>query len=230
MSHFETSRTLTYAVLPCPPLPFFENQKKKCSDFGKKGPVSNFGVNFSCNLLKCSYVVLLVFWKKNYWSVLVPQNFSYPENFLLHACTQVLFLQSRAFKKCLTVSWIYFCVENCSVIYTVTLRYVLHEAHWEFWHIHIHKSFYSGIFRRFQEYSTLLRHIEAFSRHIHASSASFVTLAYSQPCHILSPGIFTTRSILKILWNFDQAYSEPCHSQRPEQFIRALFRHIQSLV
>ena len=56
---------------------------------------------------------------------------------------------------------------------------------------------------------------------IQAYSASCVTLVYSQPCHILSPGIFRTKGIFKTLWNVYQAYSEPCH--------RSIFRHIQNL-
>ena len=55
---------------------------------------------------------------------------------------------------------------------------------------------------------------------IQTYSAPCVTLAYSQPCHILSPDIFRTGGLFKTLWNVDQANSEPCHV--------ALFRHIQA--
>ena len=65
-----------------------------------------------------------------------------------------------------------------------------------------------------------MTHIETLLRHIQAYSAPFVTLAYSQPCHILNPGIFRTGGLLKALWDVDQTYSEPCH--------RASFSHIQA--
>ena len=54
---------------------------------------------------------------------------------------------------------------------------------------------------------------------VKAYSAPCVTLAYLQPCHILSRGIFRTGSLFKTLWNVDQGCLEPCHS--------ALFSHIQ---
>ena len=49
-----------------------------------------------------------------------------------------------------------------------------------------------------------------------------MTIAYSQPCHILSSRIFRTGGSFKALWKVDQTYSEPCH--------RVLFSHIQNLV
>ena len=79
----------------------------------------------------------------------------------------------------------------------------------------------------FQVYVDIFNHIERYWSTFHASWdinkaywAPCVTLAYSQPCHILSSGIFRTKGLFKTLWNVDQAYSEPCH--------RALFRHIQT--
>ena len=56
-----------------------------------------------------------------------------------------------------------------------------------------------------------LKSSKAFS--LKSYSPLYVTLAYSQPFHILSPGIFRTGGIFKTLWNFDEAYSELCHSQ-----------------
>ena len=44
-------------------------------------------------------------------------------------------------------------------------------------------------------------------RLIQAYLAPYVTLIYSQPCHIPSPGIFRTWSIFKTLQKFHQAYS-----------------------
>ena len=54
-------------------------------------------------------------------------------------------------------------------------------------------------------------HIYVYWGIIKAYSEPRVTLAYSQPCHIQSLGIFRTEGIFKTLWNFDQAHSEPCH-------------------
>ena len=66
--------------------------------------------------------------------------------------------------------------------------------------------------------SDTFRIILAYS--VQAYSAPFVILAYSQPSHILSPGIFRIRGLFKTLWNIDEAYSEPFH--------RVLFSHIQA--
>ena len=71
--------------------------------------------------------------------------------------------------------------------------------------------------RIFTHIETLLRLI---FRLIQAHSAPWVTIAYSQPGHILSPGIFRVGRLFKSLWNVDQAYSEPCYG--------ALFSHIQA--
>ena len=62
--------------------------------------------------------------------------------------------------KSLTVFWICICLNNCSVICTVTLSYALHYTHSEFWHIQ--NSFYSDILMHTQAYSALLRHIHAY--------------------------------------------------------------------
>ena len=88
----------------------------------------------------------------------------------------------------------------------------------------------SGKFRTLfiQVNACIFKHIQHFKgifRLIQAYSGPCVTLTYSQPCYILSPGIFRTRGIFKILWIFDPAYSELCHSQK---FIQALCGHIQA--
>ena len=54
-----------------------------------------------------------------------------------------------------------------------------------------------------------------------AHSAPCVTLAYSQPCYILSPDVSKTGSLYKTLGNVDQAYSEPGSGT-----LSAIFRHI----
>ena len=60
--------------------------------------------------------------------------------------------------KCLTVFWIHLCLNNCSVICTVILCYVLHQKHSEFWHIQ--NSAFSDIFTHNE---ALLSHIQVYS-------------------------------------------------------------------
>ena len=92
--------------------------------------------------------------------------------------------------------------------------------------VHILHPAFSGIC--WHSHSSLLRHFQAYwdikaysCLFIQPNSAPCITLAYLQTCHILSPGIFRTGSLLKTLWEFDQVYSELCH--------RTLFNHIQVL-
>ena len=99
----------------------------------------------------------------------------------------------------MTVSWTCFCLNNSSVICTVTLCYVLHQTHSEFWHI--------------QAYSALLSHIPTYWG---------IIKPYSGLSRHLGSGIFRTRSIFKTLWNFDQSNSWCCHSQN------SFFRLIQN--
>ena len=80
------------------------------------------------------------------------------------------------------------------------------------WHIHN-----SGILTTFFIYSGIFRLIQAYSE-------PCVTLTYSQPCHIPSPGIFRIRGIFKSLWNYDQACWEPSYSQN------SLFRHYSTIL
>ena len=120
--------------------------------------------------------------------------------------------------KCLTVFWIRLCLDNCSVIFTVTLCHVLHQTHSGFWHIQ-HPAF-SDIYRRIQSCSALLRHIHDYWDIIKAYSGLFSIFSTSQLWYILRPSIFRTPYLFITLWNVDQAYSEPCH--------RALFSHIQT--
>ena len=65
--------------------------------------------------------------------------------------------------------------------------------------------FFSDICRHIQSYSGLLRHVHTYWYIIKAYSAPCITLAYSKPCHILSPDIFRTEGLFKTLWNDDQA-------------------------
>ena len=148
----------------------------------------------------------LWFWRNVYQSALVLWNLRCPG--CLPALSHYSFWK-MLYLKCLTVFWIPFCLHNCSLIFTVTLCYVLQQTHLEFWHIQ--STVYSGIRRYIQEYSALLMHIYVYWGIIKAYSAPRVTLAYSKPCHIWSLGIFITEGIFKTLWTFDQAHSEPCH-------------------
>ena len=92
----------------------------------------------------------------------------------------------------------------------------MHWPHAMYFIRHIRNSgiFGSIFFSRYiPAYSITLRVIEVYS-------ALCLTLAYSQPCHILSPDIFRTDDLYKTLWKVHQPHSEPCH--------RALFSHIQA--
>ena len=96
--------------------------------------------------------------------------------------------------KWLTVLWIRLFLDNCSVICTVTLCYILHETHWEF--SHIHYSVLSSLCRHIKSYLGLLSHIHAywdnikaysgFFRHMSTfrNSCIFTTLSYFEPWHI----------------------------------------------
>ena len=66
---------------------------------------------------------------------------------------------------------------------------------------------YSIIFTIIKAYSGILIHYSVILRLIQTYSAPCVTLTDSQPCHILSPGIYRTRGLFKTLWNVDQAHT-----------------------
>ena len=115
--------------------------------------------------------------------------------------------------KCLTVFWIRLCLDNSSVIYTLTLCYALHQIHSEFWHIQ--NSVYSGIFRHIQGYSALWRHIHAYWRIFKAYSGLFRHIHHPlQPLYIHNIVIFRALTYLQ-----PEAYSELCET---------LTRHIQN--
>ena len=142
--------------------------------------------------------LFLCFWRNVYLSAPVPQFLPCPKKFLLvHLYAGNILFAKR---------WIHLGLNNCSVISTVTLCYVLHQK---------------CLFRYMdiQAYSASSRYIHTYWGIVKAYSAPCVTLTYSQPCHILSTDIFRTGGIFKTLWNFHQAYSEPCHGQN------SLFRH-----
>ena len=118
----------------------------------------------------------------------LPWKFSGRPPALRHYC-----FRKTLHLKCSTVFWIRLCLDNCSVICTVTLCYVLHQAYSEFRHIQHcyfrYMSAYSMIFRVFKTYSHTLRHYSGILRIIQAYSALcnpciFTTLPYSDPLHI----------------------------------------------
>ena len=103
---------------------------------------------------------------------------------------------------------------------------MLHQTHLEFRYIHHSVSFsympvYWITFSIIKAYSHIFRYYYGIFRLVQAYSTPCVTLAYLQPCRILSPDIFRTRSLFETLWNIDQAYSEPCR--------RPWLWHIQNL-
>ena len=153
---------------------------------------------FGLNCPKCSFKsIRRKNWQNFYRSALVPQNLPFHEECLVvrHA------LSHYFFAKC-SISNIwqcseYACLDNCSVICTRTFCYILHIKHIQ--NSGIFRTVYSCICRHIQTYyKGIFTHTEALLRLIQAYSP-FVTHAYSQPCHILSPGIFKTGVILKTL-------------------------------
>ena len=110
-----------------------------------------------------------------------------------------------------------------TVICTVILCCAKQQTHSEFWHIQYSVFFFSGIFWHIKSYSTLLRHIRAYSDIIKPYSHLFRHIHHAvYQSHIRS---------LIILW----AYLKPCetlirHFQNPAtEHYSAMFRHIQNL-
>ena len=157
----------------------------------------------------------LCFWRNVYWSALVPCNLLCPEIFLVARLHSGIIL----FAKC-SISYVwqcfeYVCLDNCPVICTLTLCYVLHQTHSESWHIP--NSIYSGTCKHIQAYSSLLRHIShpVQTSHIH-NLAIFWALAYlepeaySKPCEILTRHIQNLTIVRRVHLGIIQPYSEPC--------------------
>ena len=163
-----------------PPLPFFKNKKRALILEKKAQIVSIFGLNFPFKIKfwkclgektpKCFpvgpfFLVFLTNCLSVYCSSTKP-----PQPWKFSSCVPALrqcFFCKRLHLKYLTVVWICLCLDNCSVICTVTLHYVLHQTHLKF--RHIHNSVYSDICRHIQAYSALLHHIHGYwgiMRHI----------------------------------------------------------------
>ena len=171
----------------------FENQKK-CPEFGKKDPdCIHHWVKFfiqdivlrvfwrkKLKIFHCG--AFLCFWRNVYQSALVPQTPAL-KNFWLCTCTQALmFFAKRSILNVWECSE-YACFSNCSVNCTVTLWYVLHQAHSEqFWHIQ-HSCFF---FRYMPAYSIVFSIIKAYLGIFSTlcNPRIFITLPYSEPWHI----------------------------------------------
>ena len=79
---------------------------------------------------------------------------------------------------------------------------------------------YLIIFSITKAYSRIFGHYYGIFRLIQAYLAPCVTLVYSQPYHIVSPGVIKTGGLFKNLRNIGQPCSESCHG--------AFFSHIQN--
>ena len=169
------------------PSPFFEN-RKKCPDFWKKGPDCVYlWVKFSIQ-----NVVLRVSRRKN--SKMFPCGASFsgvfdeifievpkfhksppPLPWKISGCAPAPKHYSfckTLHLKCLTVFWICLCLDNCSVICTVTLCYALHQS--------FRILAYSALFLWcMPAYLIIFRHIHAYSDIIKAHLGLFK--------HILHP-------------------------------------------
>ena len=159
-----------------PPLLFLKI-KKGVLIFGKKGlDCVHLWVKFSIQnvVLRVSRrkkfpagPLFFCFWGNVYWNALVPQtpSFTCPEKF------QVAHLHSCIIHFAKRLLWIRPCLDNCIVICTVTLSYILHQRHSEFWHIQ--NSVYLSICQYIQSYPALLKYIHTYGDIIEAYSGLF---------------------------------------------------------
>ena len=86
----------------------------------------------------------------------------------------------------------------------MTLCYVQHQTHSEFWHIQ--HSVFSGICRHIHSRSALLRHIHWYSNIINTYSGLFSHIQHPvQPSHIHNLAIFWALAYLE-----SKAYLKPC--------------------
>ena len=129
------------------------------------------------------------------------------KNFWFRTCTSALLFSQKKFHfKCLTMFSIRLCLDNCSLICTVTFCYVLHRTHSEFYHIQ-HSAF-SGLCWHIQSYSALLRHIHAYWDSINAYSGLLRDIQpLMKPSHIHNLAIFWALAYLKL-----EAYLKSCET------------------
>ena len=156
-----------------------------------KGKVTNFqNVNWHKYLIKY-YIIPKSFCLKIHF-LMILANFIFVVSHSKLLILMYILLHSGVIlfaKRSILNVWQYstnFCLDNCSVICTVTLCYVLHRTHLKFWHTQ--NSGYSGIlgiFKNIHHYKITSTHVEGLLR------------------HISSPGLFRTKDIFKTLRNFD---------------------------
>ena len=165
---------------------------ESCPNLGNKGPDSvHLWVKFHFqnvvlivfrrkNFKMFPYrAVFLCFWQNVYRSGLVPRNLRMPAPRHCSFC-KMLHL------KCLTVFWIHLCLDNCSIFCTVTLCYVLHQTHSQFWHIQNRFFFQvsSRIFKHIQHYQVIFTNIFKTYSGLFSTLCNpriFKTLPYSKP-------------------------------------------------
>ena len=113
------------------------------------------------------------------------------ENFLVAHLHSGIILFAKNSILNVWVFWIHHFTDNCYVLRQT--RILAFSKH----HFFRYMVSYSIIFSVIKAYSHILRHYQGIFRLIKAYSTPCVTLAYSKPCHILSPvkhwpGIFRT--------------------------------------
>ena len=83
-------------------------------------------------------------------------------------------------------------------------------------------------------YYRQFRHIQAYMfysyifSYIVAYLKLFVTLAYSEPCHIQNPGIYRTQHVFRSLSRHILAYSEDCVTRILRTLSYSEFSHIKN--
>ena len=130
----------------------------------------------------------------------------------------------------MTVFWISLCFDNCLVICTVTLCYVLHQTYSELWHIQ--HWYFLGICWHIQLYLAVLKHNHAPWDINKAYSGLFRHIEHPvEPSHIHNLAIFWALAYLEL-----EAYLKHCetltkHIQNPAiGHYSDIFRDIQNLV
>ena len=115
--------------------------------------------------------------------------------FWLHTCTSALFFFSKR-----SILNVWKCSEYISVSITAHQFEQWPYAMYCIRHILAYSTF--CISRYMSRYSIIFTHIDKLLGHFQAFTGIFSALcnhAYSQPCHVLSPGLFRTGSLFKTL-------------------------------
>ena len=129
-------------------------QQNICS--GVQNVVLRVSRRKNSKLFPCG-IFFLGFLQNFYWRVLVPWNLACPEKFLVGHLQLGCIIFAKGSILFVWQCSEYVCLNNCSATFTVTLWYVLHQTHSEFWYIQ--NSVYSGICRHIQAHSVLSRQL-----------------------------------------------------------------------